>query len=49
MCLTCLRKNGIRAKKAFLTLIYEKRVPHLTVQHPHASAFQTFIWLIPPP
>lgn len=48
MCLTCLRKNGIRAKKPFLSLIYEKRVPHLTVQHPHASAFQTFIWLIYP-
>lgn len=25
MCLTCLRKNGIRAGKPFLTLIYEKR------------------------
>lgn len=30
MCLTCLRKNGIRAKKTFLTLIYEKKgaAPH---------------------
>lgn len=48
MCLTCLCKNGVRAKNPFLTLFYEKRVPHLTVQHPHASAFQTFIWLIYP-